>query len=626
MCVYPVKARKFLPIPDMEVFMRLFEESGYTASGNILSREDFIPFLDVKHTKLNPARMAKIVEAAEKRLGESVPPLSFMRYRDFAVDGNRSRFEALYFARRNHMLDLAFAEIYERKGRFTEALVDAVWAMLEETTWLLPAHNKHNPDATDGVPVTYGEHKHGLAIFSASCGADLSYIYYMLKDEFDAITPEIGRRICYEVHERCIVPFLTLTPWWSGENGSRPNNWNPWIISEVLFACALTSEDMEEREAVFARAMRFADNFVDGYGEDGGCDEGPGYWGAAGFAYFTVLCIAYDMTGGKINLLSHPLVKKMGEYIPKVHIAGRYFINAADCALRPNVNGAFLRLYGERVGSSLLSDFGSMVDGKTPLISHGGMRNLYQKHLALSLPLVEQESEVSSPLTVFFRDIKIALMRECEDASKHLCFVLKGGTNGESHNHNDMGQFFLYNNGNPVIVDMGGVQYTKKTFGPERYTIMAMRSTYHSTVTVGGVEQKNGEQFASADEKFDAEGREVSMQLKGAYPEEAGIADLVRSVKLDDACVRVSDRVTLDDSREVDIHFLSPVEPQQNADGTLSLAEGVTLTYPLDMAYRVEKIAMDDPNLQSNWKRPYLYMMHFTKTVVSGEFAFEFRR
>ena len=604
--------------------MRIFEQSRIKLEGTVLSKESFVPFSLFQHTELCPERISAFVAAAECALEEPLVALPLSRYRDFAVDGNRSRYEAFYFARRSRLINLFYAELYEGKGRFFEALVDTVWAILEETTWLLPAHNKHNSAYADGIPNTYGECKHGVALFGASTGAYLAFIYYKMKDRFDAYAPELSRRICYEVHERLIVPFLSVNYWWTGESGGRPNNWNPWITSEVLFATALLSEDMAEREAVLGRALRYADHFVNGYGVDGGCDEGPGYWAGAGLAYITLLCIVYDMTGAKINLLTHPLVKSIGEYIVKVHIADAYFINNADCALRPGLHGTSLRFCGECLGSELLMEKGCLFDSRD---AHGnaiGATNPYQKYLSLCFPIPTQEPEIVAPLSVYFRDLKLALMRESENENEGLFMALKGGHNAESHNHNDIGQLYLYKNGRPVVVDMGGMQYTKLTFSSARYTIMAMRSLFHSTITPLGLEQLPGEEYASAEESFDAEGRTVSMQLKNAYPKESGILDLTRRATLTGGCLCVTDSVAFAEEGEVDIHYLLTEEPKENPDGTFTLAEGVILRAPQDMKWRIEPIAMEDKKLQENWKRPYLYMLHFVKTVKEERFTFHF--
>lgn len=607
--------------------MRIFEESGCRIEGNVLSKTDFQLFLGKANTKLDPERLTEFVKRAEEYLDKPLLVLPLSRYRDFAVNGTREGYEKFYTDRRARLVTLGYAEMYEKRGRFLEGLMDTVWATLEETTWLVPAHNKNNPVMNDGIPSTWGGREHGVAIFAASTGAYLAFIYSQLKDEMDAFAPEVGKRIVYEVHERCIRPFLERTYFWTGEKGNRPNNWNPWITMEVVLATALLSDDDAEREAVLSRAFMLSDNFVSGYGIDGGCDEGPSYWCSAGLAYITFLSIARDLTGGKINMLTNPFIKKIAEYVAKVHIAGRYFVNSADCVLCPNVTSEALLFAGESVDSQTLLQMGQAVDASNPFLYTGSIRNPYRTYLALCRPLTKNAPAIHSPLDVWFRDLKIALMRESENAEMGFCVALKGGHNAESHNHNDIGQLYLYKDGKPVIVDMGAMTYTKKTFGPERYTIMAMRSLYHSTVTPSGVEQLPGKNSASSDEYFDEQSRSAWMQLKTAYPPEAGLVDLTRRVTLSDGVVTVSDTVVFEKESEVDIHFLTYEAPSENTDGSLSLVGGVTLRYPNTLSYRLEEIPIgDDKKLKGTWGRDFLYMMHFTKTAKEGSYRFEFIR
>ena len=605
--------------------MYLYAQSGFDVHGNVLPIEEYRPYLGFGNPEMNPDRFGQYLQKAEQYLNEPLLALPVSRFRDFVVNGNRSEYEKHYFARRTRLLTLGYAEIFEGKGRFLEAFIDTLWAVMEETTWLLPAHNRQNPVANDGLPSTWGGREHGIALFGASTGADLAFLYYKLKDQMDAFAPEVGKRLVYEVRERCIKPFLNRTFYWAGEGGGHPNNWNPWIIMEVTYAASLLCEDLAEREAVLERACRFIDNFVDGYGIDGGCDEGPGYWGGAGYAYITFLSIAYDMTGGKFNLLAHPLVKKMGEYVSKVYISGKYFINNADCALRPGVSGASLLFVGERVKSEMMMEMGCAFESENPFLYSSGMVNPYATYFNLCRPMVSEPTVIHSPLNVWFRDLKIALMRENTDATKGLCFALKGGHNSESHNHNDIGQFFLYNDGTPVIVDMGGMSYTRFTFSPQRYTIMAMRSLFHSTVTPAGMEQLPGREFASSDEVFDEETRTVSMSIKNAYPAKAALRELKRSVTLTDGGVVLTDTVAFEGESTVDIHFLTPDAPTQCPDGSLVLAAGMVLEYPETVTYRLEEIRIDgDKNLAANWKRDTLYMMHFEAKTQKGEYTFKF--
>ena len=52
---------------------------------------------------------------AEALLGKAVPALPASLYREYYNNGNRSRYEAPYFARRDAMLTLLMAELAERR-------------------------------------------------------------------------------------------------------------------------------------------------------------------------------------------------------------------------------------------------------------------------------------------------------------------------------------------------------------------------------------------------------------------------------------------------------------------------------------------------------------------------------
>ena len=74
---------------------------------------------------------------------------------------------------------------------------------------------------------------------------------------------------------------------------------------------------------------------------------------------------------------------------------------------------------------------------------------------------------------------------------------VKGGNNGESHNHNDVGSGILFVDNCPVIIDAGVMTYRKETFSSQRYTLWCMRSDWHNTPTINGVVQSPGREFTA---------------------------------------------------------------------------------------------------------------------------------
>ena len=114
-------------------------EHGFSAS-MCLPYNEIKLFRDIKSPSFDDTKMKQVVSAAEEYLSVGVPMCPASLYHRFAADGNRSEYEAVYFRRRDMAMKLALAEAYEKKGRFTEKLVDAVWAIMEESSWTVPAH------------------------------------------------------------------------------------------------------------------------------------------------------------------------------------------------------------------------------------------------------------------------------------------------------------------------------------------------------------------------------------------------------------------------------------------------------------------------------------------------------
>ena len=73
------------------------------------------------------------------------------------------------------------------------------------------------------------------------------------------------------------------------ESTHRINNWNPWVNSNWIVANLLMEKDPARRVASVWKSMRSVDKFIDSYKSDGGCDEGPSYWGRAGGSLFDYL-------------------------------------------------------------------------------------------------------------------------------------------------------------------------------------------------------------------------------------------------------------------------------------------------------------------------------------------------
>ncbi len=595
---------------------RLYQKNGFSGA-DILPLDALSLFLDGKEDKRINERKGKVAVAhAESWLDVQIPALlasDFMRY---SKDGDRMIYERPFHERRKALVTLAIAEAYEGEGRFVNKALDYLFCILEESTWVVPAHQRCNPTTTDGVlpPLLEEGSEYGIDLFAATTASVIATAYLCLGKQFDGISPDINKRIGIELKRRIFRPFAERDYLWTGEAGSRPSNWNPWITSNVLYANAVLNGELQLRRAVCERAMRYLDNYTSYIPNDGGCDEGPSYWSSAGASCFDCAEILYDMSGGKINIFAEPLLKQMCEYEAKFHIDDKRFINFADCPPGVLLNPSQIARMGERLTSPVMSSFAYTVAKNNPVAleaSHGYrvFRGFFDESVAC---------DSSCGFTdVWFPDLKVMVARENPETNRGIFVAVKGGNNGEHHNHNDMGNIMVCYDGKPVVIDNGAGEYTKITFSSQRYTLWYMQSGYHNTVTVNGITQHDGEQYRTTDEIYNKDERSVSMQLKCAYPECAGIESLVRSVRLDGGRIVITDKVSLHDEGHVQIHFLLKAEPVIEGR-RVAIGEGRTLTFDERMTPEVECIALDT-SLVKRWKSDSLYMLRLNATVKDAE-------
>ena len=220
------------------------------------------------------------IRRGEKLLGYQWQVVKATDYLEFERSGNRTVMENPLDANNRAIADLLMAELAEGKGRFTDPLINGVFHACEMTSWALAAHLIVQPSHRSLPSYDYPV----IDLVSGDMGGLLSWTYYFMHDSFDKVDPEISRRLRHEIKTRVMHPYLTNDSfWWMGRNydGRMLNNWNPWCNSNVLM-CFLLMEDNRDRlaEAVHL-TMESVDKFLNYIKADGGCEEGPSYWGHA---------------------------------------------------------------------------------------------------------------------------------------------------------------------------------------------------------------------------------------------------------------------------------------------------------------------------------------------------------
>ena len=590
--------------------MRLFSERAINPKGRLLSREEFRLFCDTGSAIFVPERMERVIKRAEEFLDKEIKTIPLSAFRSYQEKGVIGPYSTPWCERLDGAFYLSVAEGYEGRGRFTEKLADYVFAILEEASWVLPEHTGHAPYGVTKVPAVVGnKYVHALELGSIYLGAVLAVVYHYAKGALDGISPIICERLAYELHHRIVMPYINCDFTWEGDRGNKVNNWCPWNISNILLITAIVEEPMQVRERVVFKALHHLDNFISFYKPDGGCDEGPTYWGAAAGSLFDCLETLYDMSGGKIDVYDEPLVRAMGEYIAKFNITANRYVNFADSHSTCSPDGAHLRRYGEKCGSRLLVDFASA----RPLNKNAGVhfRHPYRSLRGLITPITEPSVERAAR-SVYFPDLGVMIERESEDPRCGLLLAMKGGHNGESHNHNDVGSIIVYSDGEPLLIDAGVGAYTKQTFSPKRYELWFMQSNYHNVAAFDGVGQRAGASYAARDQKYDPEARSMTVELAGAYPAELGIRSYIRRATLTDGAVVIRDEFSLDGEREIDLVFLAHREPRVDG-GRVLLDRGHTLEIEGDgFTPSVEEFEPTDMDTVKMWGTEKMWRIHVT--------------
>lgn len=598
------------------------------------------PFIDDRNfwDNVPPLLKNQYISESQKYIERDFSVLSASLFMEFYQNGNRSNYQAPYFERR-HALTLAIlSELFENKGRFINLIVDLIWMMCEETTWIIPAHNNVGGYKHDRFPLPDTD-RPIIDLMAAETGAVIAFALYFFKNKLDDIAPQISIRAEYELNRRLIQEYRNHTDyWWMGfmrDNNEQLNNWNPWINSNMLMVLLLTKQNPADRFFILNKIAQSLDAYINGHPDDGGCDEGPGYWGRAGASLFECLEILYEYTKGKVNIFDSPKIRNICMFIHRAHISGNLFVNFADASHKAIIDPALIYRFGKKVNSPDSIAFGASrykdIDFHSQNPGRFGINRPVREFTVINE--MNEFSKLYIPETsVFLENIQVAYLRTTTKSGE-LFLAAKGGNNMESHNHNDIGNFVIYAYDNPFIVDAGSMVYTKKTFSPERYEIWSNCSLWHNVPEINGQKQLCGHDYKASDVDFsDSPSISVfSLNLLKAYPAISGIIDWKRTFTMD----RRQEDILIEDSFEMEnstdqlyIRLLTYPEPIVSSDSITLESSGtfMKIYYSENVIPSYEKIVLDDINHQKSWGE-YLYRLSFklNRPFKNGKIQLKFK-
>ena len=582
---------------------------------------------------LPAATRTRFLADGENQLSAPWEPLLASVLLDYPRHGNRETYQQPYSRRRGRLQELALAECVEGQGRFLDAVVDGIWLTCEETWWGYPAHlteQKGGPDLPDVSDPT-------VDLGVGETAALLAWIDHVLGDQLDTVSKFLRSRIRREIDRQLLTPCLKRDDfWWMSWDFRQHtiNNWNPWVNSNWLACVLLLETDAERRAQAVHKIMRSLDLFINHQPADGGCDEGPAYWGRAGASLFDCLELLHHATDGRISIFNDPLIKETGRYIMRAHIDGDWLVNFADASAKGDIDGALVQRFGRSINDEALVDFGRWVQHHQAQRPHSHIRSI-NRTLGGLFATAPAESAPPAPLLrdVWLPDLQFMIARSQAGSSSGFFLAAKGGHNDESHNHNDLGSFIVFLDGEPLLIDVGVEAYTAKTFSLQRYEIWTMQSQWHSLPTINGAMQQNGRAFTTKDVRYaaDDQAATLSLDLAGAYPPAASLRRWTRTLCLErNGDLVITDDFELEAAREPIIwNFMCARRPDIQADGHVRLIAGQAKEAALhnptgSCTAAIDEVPVTDAKMQQVWG-DQVYRLRLMAKQLNPSGRIEFR-
>ena len=456
--------------------------------------------------------LAPAIKAIEKSYEEfcvgEIPTPKFSEFRLFADIGDRNIYQKTFFHRQHRMFTcVALALIYPEKEEYLTLLQDTIFEICDLYVWALPAH----------MPSITENNNTELDLDACTMAMALAITKRLLGDR---LHPLIKARIDAEIDRRIVEPFLKQRWHWE----FRSNNWTTVCAGSV--GCALMLNRPDVFELVKDRINHDMQTYVDEYGDDGVCTEGAGYWGY-GFGYYVAYAdMLRSYSNGEIDLLKGEKIKSIATFYQKMILDENVVVTYGDCGLggKMTINAGLVYKF-----KSIFGDIYEFPPKSTMIYDVHYFPSFLDTFICYNEEY--SDSELSRNCEYFMANQGWYVKR-----TPSYSFSCRGGTNGESHNHNDVGSFIFCVNDDQILRDIGGRPYTRQYFeDAHRYNFFETSSRSHNVPIINGKYQcnkrgarsytkyENGTVSISFDEVYDIDG----LKLTRNYTPDANGVDIV---------------------------------------------------------------------------------------------------
>ena len=522
---------------------------------------------------------------------EPVEIPSYTAYAAWAREGERGRFDAAMYSLRTRLNMMCVAVLLDIDGA-KELYEDALYVFLHLPTWSLAAHHFDRifSDTWDDIPRgPFDEtgrirglgrsRKQCLDLCSTSAAFGIAESCQMLEGRVEGSLLRWARQECFD---RVLGNFMSLAPFPHFE--INPNNWSGVCLSSIGGAAIYLIIEPKTLAPVIMRVLEGLSVHLGGYYDDGASPEGFGYW-QYGFEYFLMFAdLLKARTGGRIDLLQDEKVRRIAGFGADCCLPDGLKLPFGDCSVRGIYNEAIRRFIGA-MGLPVPDEGDTLASFKSDF-EHG---NLLIRDLAWDMRPVPQARQWPRSAVYPVSEMYMGFYRTTADP---VCLMVKGGNNGESHNHNDVGNYVIMRGRRMLAADISGGKYSKDYFGDKRYTFFGTRSAGHNLPMIDGAEQiGHGSCRCRAFTVETRGGKDVvTMDLTGTLKAES-LTALTRRVEGDPGTgsIRIRDSFSLNRPAQIKDRVILPGGAKKTAPGAWRVGgdDGMTLSFDASL-FRAE--------------------------------------
>ncbi len=438
-------------------------------------------------------------------------------------------------------------------------LVETIWAYCNEYTWAPMGHyNKY-------YNCTPGDYDPGLIdIYAASIAFTLAEIKHVMQNRLPQLLKD---RISAEIRRRTVEPYITRKFFWE----KHDNNWAAVCAGAVGGVLMYEAPDEFVRQKDRLRSTMQC--YLDSYADDGVCVEGTAYWGF-GFGFFAIYAsLLYEFTNGKDDLFKIPKVRAIACFVQKTFIDSQMMISFSDCNPREKywigLPHMLRSIYGDEI-AKLPEEAGTVIEYQHFAFSFRSIICFKKEYVAKEKLLPE----------TYNMDKTGWFVRR----GKNYGLAIKGGNNGESHNHNDVGSFILSKDNKQIFADIGAGPYCEGYHTDRRYTFLHPSSWSHNVPYFGDKPQDGVRRGGNVIIDYDVSRNTATCEFSRMY----GL-DYVRMIRrtfiFKEKSLALIDIFETDHDTPITERFVSFIKP--DVEGNSIIISGVRLTPKKDMAPQI---------------------------------------